>query len=163
MKDPSFWLGIGGLAVAALTLILNFFIEIYRSKKQLELKKYEVEFLERRKSFVEFFRTVRRTTVIIRNPKFAGQDLETLSEAMQEQYAAIYGLMPFLPVADHDWARGRATELDSLLNAIWYGSPSENKERVAVFERLLETVRKELFSKLFGAQEKSPGFRRGKV
>jgi len=84
------------------------------------------------------------------NPKWAGEDLEELAAAMGKQASAFYGLLPFLPVEDHEWAKRRANEIESHFNATWYAPDTERKERARVYSELIETVRKELFAKLFG-------------
>jgi len=154
MKDSSFWIGIGGLAVAALTIVLNFAIEIFKQRKELERKKYEVEFLERRKSFAELCGALRSLLLLAARRRTDAEEIKTswqqFWEASDEAATAFYEVIPFLPTSDHAWLDDQSKRFEQAIATIWSDlNPETQYALIKKTEASLSVLRKELFDRLF--------------
>jgi hypothetical protein len=144
------WVAVGGLALAALSIVKDFLLERTRRKREFELKRYEVTFLEKHRAFADLFAAM--TDIFHAASDHGGRD--DLRKAYHVESNALHGLMPFLPVSDHEWLGKRATEIEGLARDLWNSTesakdPGEMARLHDAFYEKMGDFRTKLFSKLF--------------
>jgi hypothetical protein len=147
------WIALAGLVVAGLSIGKDFALAKSKAKADEDLKRYEVEFLEKRRSFAALAVALRKIAMhaaeLNRPSLGAGYQMPQLFD---EEVAASVELWPFLTPSDHDWLTDRLEAIET------YAHEFAKRGSTLKYEDLRQKIwdlRRELFVKLFPERTKA--------
>ncbi len=153
----AFWIAIAGILSNVVLQVVN--ARSQRKLKQLELKaqldskKYEVTFLEKRRTYVELMGVLHATgeAAGTRGLPFYEQQ-RRFADTVHAVLVAAYALEPFLDAQTRDWLKGVIAEFKSKTDAIRESKIEDIQTRLQSYAAWIhETVRPYLYPRLFEA------------